>query len=299
MGRTFLLREPENTNPGLTPPFTCGEIGSAPIDIFRLLTGTVDVVRRADDSSVKCRYNHLTRRPSRARTSDRKLSNALFGEDVTVEYARVIVANFRTIYTGFFSKLSYEVEHCIYNYQKGRYVESFLYFYRSLEKLAVAFPVMYITAQADFERVHAMLKPLFSKDSDGELAFVNKFCGKLADESDVLSEYKIEFLFLPISPELYQELFSEISRVCNEKTREQIESGDLSFEIPYKYTASLIIECRNRLFHNSNSGQKNFDIDRIGGAGVLCKGLVEAGLHWLALTYVEVVRNRAGQIQPP
>jgi hypothetical protein len=28
----------------------------------------------------------------------------------------------------------------------------------------------------------------------------------------------------------------------------------------------------------------------------LCQGLVEAGLHWLALTYLEVVRNRAAQV---
>jgi hypothetical protein len=297
MGRTFKLQEPGNTNPGLTAPFKCGEAGSSPVGIFRLLTGSVDVVRLSDDSVVKCRFNYLTRFPSRVRTTDKKLAHALFGEDVNVDDARAIMESFRRLYTNFFSKLSSEIEHCIYSYQKGQYVESFLYFYRALEKLAVAFPVMYVTAQADFERVHSMLKPLFSNEGDGELAFVNKFCGKLAQESDVLSEYNLEFAFDKTNAELHQVYFSEIKRVCSQKTVDKIESNDTYFTIPYKYSADLIIECRNRLFHNSNSGQKNFDIDRIGGAACLCRGLVDAGLHWLTLTYVEVVRSRAGQIR--
>lgn len=296
MGRTFNLFEPVDAQQGLGAPFLCAQPGSTPIDVFRMLNGTVDLVRKSDDRRVKCRYNYLTLRPSSAKTNDKKLSKTLFGEDVTVTEAKSILKKLGALYTGFFIQLSAEVQHCIFLYRTRHYVEAFLHFYRALEKLAVAFPVMYITAQSDFNKIHAMLKPLFTKEGGGELSFVDKFCKKLADDSDVLGEYKLTFNF-DMPNDRYQILVQEVDAVlAGGKLAEVIEREEGAFQLPYRHVAPFVIECRNRLFHNNNTGFRNFDVDRLGGASELCRGLVETGLHWLALTYVEVIRNRAASV---
>lgn len=294
MGRTFALAEPDPPNQGVAEPFLCGVAGSPAIDVFRLLTGSVDVVRTSDGRLLRPRQNYLTGRRSSGRTTERKLTKGLFGEDVPVSDARAILKKFRGQNVGFFQKLENELVHCIFHLRCKNNVESFLHFYRALEKLAVAFPLMYVTGQPDFERFHTMLKPLFMKEAGGELAFISRFCDYIASESDVLAEYSLRFEFPIKTLEQYEALLSEIKRVVSQNTRDFIVEDDGYFEIPYKNAAVFLIECRNRLFHNSNDGQPNFDVDRIGGASVLCRALVIAGLHWLSLTYVEVVRNRAG-----
>jgi hypothetical protein len=294
-GSTFEVREP-TVPPAISEEFRCGQPGSQSIEIFRLLTGTANIALRADASVVKCRYDYIRLLPSRATTTDRKIARGLFGEDVSVDDAKRYVSQLSQLYRAFFQKLSIEIEHCIYRKSRGNPVEAFLHFYRALEKLAVAFPVLFITAQSDFERVHSMLKPLFSKDgSGGELAFVSNFCKHLAKKSDVLGEYQVSFTFDRTVPANHARVVSEIERVCP-VFKDKITKEDTRFDLPYEHTANLLIDCRNKLFHNTNSGQKNFDIDRLGGAAVLCTGLVEAGLHWLALTYVEVIRNRVAQL---
>lgn len=297
MGRTFELREPIEPPVGLNSPFICGQPGSAPIDVFRMLNGTVDIVRRSNGSRVKCRHSYLTLVPSKPRTNDKKLTRSLFGEEVNVADARRILESLRSLYTDFFTRLSSEIEHCIYLRRRSHYVESFLHFYRALEKLAVAFPVMYITAQSDFQKIHAMLKPLFNKEGGGgELSFVSKFCKKLAEDSDVLGEYKIAFKF-PSDDSRYAAITQEIGAIFGGgDLAGQMIKEETYFELPFEHVGPFLIECRNRLFHNSNSGQRNFDIDRLGGASELCQGLVDAGLHWLTLTYIEVIRNRAALV---
>jgi hypothetical protein len=290
MGRTFQLVEPFEHQQGLSAPFLCGQPVSAPVEIFRMLNGTLDIVRKDDGSRVKCRQNHISLKPSSGRTSDRKISHSLFGEDVTVSDARKIISALSQSYRKFFSELSCEIEHCIFLQRRNHHVESFLHFYRSLEKLAVAFPVMYITAKGDFHQIHSLLKPLFTKDG-GELSFVSKFSDYLSDKSDVLGEYKLTFEFQKDSQPIICDELDQILR--GGKIIDAIEREDSKFYLPYRYVGPLLIECRNRLFHNSNSGQRNIDIDRLGGAATVCGGLVKTGLHWLALTYLEVLRNRA------
>lgn len=295
VGTSFAVREPFDP-PRVSEEFRCGQTLSHAIEIFRLLTGTANIVRLVDDSVVKCRHDYIRLLPSKAATTDRKIAKGMFGEDVTVDDAKRFASQICGLHRVFFRKLSIEIEHCIFQKCSGNPIESFLHFYRALEKLAVAFPVLFITAQSDFERVHGMLKPLFSKDSSGgELAFVSNFCKHLAKKSDVLGEYKISFSFDRNVPEKHALVVTEIERVCP-SFKDKFTTYDTSFDVPYEHTANLLIECRNRLFHNTNSGQNNFDIDRLGGAASLCTGLVEAGLHWLALTYVEVIRNRAAQL---
>jgi hypothetical protein len=296
MGRTFSVVEPAGQNVGLLGPFRCGEGGSDPIEIFRLLTGSVDVTSAFDDRSEKLRINHLSGRLARASTSNEKLTKSLFGEDVSIHEAQIILEKLKTIYPVFFGKLKVELVHCLVNYARKNYIESFVHFFRSLEKMAVAFPIMYITSRGDFEEIHKQLKPLFINNNDGELIFVNRFCKKLAESSDYLEDYKIEFSFDKSDPEIQDVHVREIKRVCSEKIGDGLEEEATHVRLKYEMAADLIIECRNKLFHNGNSGQRNLDVDRIGGASKLCKGLLDGGLHWLAITYVEVVRNRSSQL---
>jgi hypothetical protein len=152
---------------------------------------------------------------------------------------------------------------------------------------------MYAAAQPDFDKVHAVLKPFFLSDKDGELSFVSRFCEFIAVQSDVLAEYSITFERGSIPSDRFDVIVSEIGRVISKNVKDSVIFEEGHLEIPFSCVAPFLIECRNKLFHNSNSGQKNFDIDRLHGATDLCRLLVSGGLHWLSLTYVEVIRNRA------
>lgn len=225
-----------------------------------------------------------------------KISKGLLGEDVSVEDAKRILQHLRISNSKFFSKLSTEITHCIFNLKLKRHVEAFLYFYRAVEKLAVAFPILYVSGQQDFYKSHHLLKSLVQKQGDGELAFLNRFCAMIAESSGYLKEYKVRFTFPTKDLGEYSAILNEIKAVVSEEISAEMTEEEGYFEIPYRLSSSLIIDCRNRLFHNSNSGQRNFDISRIGGASDLCEGLVIAGLQWLSLTYLEIVQDRAARV---
>jgi hypothetical protein len=295
MSDTLKVVEPLMPHPHLSDQFACGGAVCAPVVIYRLLTGTVNINRAYDGREIRCRHDFVRQRTSLGRATDRNISTGLFGEDVSIDDAKSFLMKFRSQNVGFFKQLQVEICHCILHLKLNNDVESFLHFYRALERLSVAFPAIYISGQTEFVRVHSFLKDVVSSKDDGELSLISNFCNFIAINSDVLSEYILDFDFDAYDLDQKSRILSEIRAILPTKMAEKMteENGKISF--PYKMVPSFLITCRNRLFHNSNTGQRNFDVDRMGGAAVMCHGLVNAGLHWLALTYIEVVRNRAGR----
>lgn len=292
MARSYRICEPLYKSSKIEEPFVCGVPGGTSIDIFRLLTGSCNLVRLADDKIVKLRFDYLVPCQRSRPISERSIVESIFGHGVSIADASNILSRFRGQNIGFFAKLEVELAHCMFALSEKSCVEAFLYFYRALEKLAVAFPLMYVIGQPDFEKLHSMLKPLFEGEKNGELAFVTKFSKFVSKKSDFLNDYNITFSFRTRSLDEFDAIKREIERIISDSITKNIKFDEGSFDIPYSETAPFLIECRNKLFHNSNSGQKNFDIDRIGGSLILCESLVDGGLHWLTRTYVEVLRNR-------
>lgn len=78
--------------------------------------------------------------------------------------------------------------------------------------------------------------------------------------------------------------------------RENAETGEYYVKLSYADVGPFIVASRNLLFHNSNSGQKNFRLEKMGGAEALCDALFPAGMVWLTQTYLEIVRDRAAAV---
>jgi hypothetical protein len=219
----------------------------------------------------------------------------VFGGEIDLTDGLQIFRAMRRFNVAFFKKLEVELTHCIFNHLHGNPLTSFLHLYRSLEKLAVAFPLTYIAGQSDFERSVESLRTYF-EGSGGELSFARKFAEDIANKSATLAEYMVDFETKITEVDKFRILVSEIKKCCPDYINEDFDPSSGKFSLDFKKVPSFLIDCRNRMFHFSNSGQKNFDIDQIGGVGELCRILVESGLHWLALTYDEVLRRQSERI---
>lgn len=97
-------------------------------------------------------------------------------------------------------------------------------------------------------------------------------------------------------PDHAREVVEQIFDRLDADAKSNAETGEYFVKMRYADVGPFIIASRNLLFHNSNSGQKNFRLDRMGGAEALCDALFPAGLIWLTQTYLEIIRDRASAI---
>lgn len=266
-------------------------------DIYKVLMGRADIKRVSSGNVYKCRYDFVFETHTNgiigskgfiSRITEDSASRA----DFLREFSRLKRDNVE-----FYKNLRQEICHCIVALLDESYVESFVYLYRSIEKIAIAFPLLYISSIPDFHKAKEALESLFKSDS-GELAFASKFANLLSKNREYLSEYKVSFYTEIENVDEFNILIKELNRCCPDTFKEDTEvyEDEGYFSMDFSQIPSLIVNVRNRLFHNSNSGQANFNIDKIGGAEELCRMMVYGGLHWITLVYGEVVRERLRKI---
>jgi hypothetical protein len=273
----------------------CASDFAYPIDCLKLLVGTSDVVCTSPNRTVKNRKNFLTLAPTNGRVSTKTLLELIFGENVNLADAEKIYDVIKTKNVKFFKTLLTELTHCVVHLNEKRYLESFLHFYRTLEKISIAFPLIYISSESDFIRANARLATFFEIEA-GELKFLSKVAEVMANKSEILSDYQVTFSTKFSEIEKFRLLISEINRCCPNFIDPGIEIERGKFDIPFAKVPSFLISCRNRMFHFGNSGQQNIDIDRINGVSELCRMLTHGGLHWLALAYVDLWRDRLQRV---
>lgn len=265
------------------------------LNCAKVLHGRADIKDHASNKLVRCRRNYATLCSTRDGIRSTTLVQDLFGPELTEQEAIDLVRGLRRTNVVFYRKLEIELTYCCVNHNVGNPLTAFLHLYRAIEKIAIAFPLTYISSQGDFERSLEALRSYFADDR-GELAFAKKFSQKFAEASETLNEYDVEFKTKFRDVEEFQNLTREIIRCCPGFIDESLDVVRGRFSVRFVEVSSFIITARNRLFHFSNSGQPNFDIDRIGGVSELCRMLVEGGLHWLTLSFDEVLRRQTDRI---
>lgn len=265
------------------------------LNCAKLLHGRADIKVHSSNKLIKCRKNYSTLKRTRDGIRGETFVRDIFGSDITESEGAALVSGLKRQNTAFFKKLEVELTYCCANHLTNNPLTAFLHLYRAIEKIAVAFPLTYISSQADFERSLEALRSYFADDK-GELAFARKFSERVAAASTTLNEYDVEFSTYLEDVGEFEILTREIGRCCPGYLEETVDVSLGKFSIEFIKVSSFIIDSRNRLFHFSNSGQKNFDIDRIGGVSELCRMLVEGGLHWLALSFDEVLQKQTERI---
>lgn len=293
--RVFEIRDTANNKLRFPDELLSTEPLSHALNCTKLLHGRCEIHHLARRSSTRCVRNYASLRKTRDGILPSTFITEVFGNDVELIIGLQLFKAMRSINVAFFKKLEIELTHCIFNHLQENPLIAFLHLYRSLEKLAVAFPLIYISAKTDFENSVESLRVYF-EESGGELSFARKFAKDIATQSSVLTEYSIDFQTKIQEIDKYTVLLNEINRCCPNHISGDIDPSSGKFSIEFEKVPSFLVNCRNRMFHFSNSGQKNFNIDNIEGVDELCRILVKSGLHWLALTYDEVLRRQSDRI---
>lgn len=293
--RTFEIRDSVLNSRTFSKELLSSEPLSHFLNCAKVLHGRADVKVHSTNQLLRCRKNYSTSRQTRDGIRSLTLIRELFGPDITEREALGLIKSLRKINVAFFRKFETELTHCCVNHLSGNPLTAFLHLYRAIEKIAVAFPLTYIASQSDFERSLEALKAYFSDDK-GELSFAKKFSEKFAESSTTLAEFDVEFKTKYRNIPQFEILSQEIIACCPGFIEGTLDVDQGEFRVNFVNVSSFIVSARNRLFHFSNSGQRNFDVDRLGGVSELCRMLVEGGLQWLALSFDEVVRRQTDRI---
>lgn len=265
------------------------------LDCYKLLMGAANLTQLADDRLVKCRLDYASFGRRKGQQSSHSLVKNLFGDGVSVEDGAALVEALKLQNVAFFRDLSVELSHCLFRNALGSYVEAYLHMYRVIEKLAISFPLIYISSLSEFRQAKQELSDLF-REAGGELVFAGRFARMLADRSEYLQEYSITFRTKLGDVEDFRLLISELNAACPGFVPEDLDLDIGRFDVPFQKVPEFLISSRNRLFHYDNSGQRNIDIDKIHGAAELCRMMLAGGLQWIALAFLEIMRERAGRI---
>lgn len=285
--RTYLLQEPNWKSVDFPIEYTVAGNAGPVLVAYRALVGALDLTTVDEKSTLKLRYDHIRRKRATHPVTPLRMAEDLFGDGATVEAGRANLSKLRKRNADFFKSSAIEILHACAEYSKGKNLSAFLFVYRVIEKVAVAFPVIYVSSRRDFHAVHANLKAYYEGNEKGELGVLRKFAKELAANSDVLGELKIDFLSGGMTEKQFRAAFDAVKKSTRTELSEDADGG--GFEVSYSEAVGVLIDVRNRLFHNSNSGQKNIDVDRLGDLEAFCGMLAGAGLHWIALTMTELV----------
>ncbi|MEN8860821.1 hypothetical protein [Qipengyuania flava] len=289
--------DPKSATPRLTGVFSSDENVDF-VSSFKLLAGMADIEDTLYGRVHKCRKDYRTLSVTHVSAiSEEAIAKGLFGDEISAGDAREIISKLRYKNVGFFKNFLQDLTLCFAFHSKNHSVDRFLYFYRVVEYVAIAFPIYYFSKRSDFVRSHGLLKDFFSGKDDGELRAIKKLSSFFAEQSADLSALTID---LRVSgdyhPDHANEVVEQIFNRLDAEAKENAETGEYYVKMRYSDVGPFIIASRNLLFHNSNSGQKNFRLDRMGGAEALCDALFPAGLIWLTQTYLEIIRDRAAAI---
>lgn len=295
VSKKFTLIEPKIR--GYTPdkPFGLVDSGAPIFDIFRLLKGTTNLRDNETKKIITLNVNETRIGPDRAANPEHIFSYLIDSNDDRgigfIDFKKFIEES-RLINKEFFECLRDELVLCIMSKSKGRYTESFLYFYRILEYIALAFPLTYSLIENDFKKAHEFLKSLLTEKNSGDLSAMNTFIPKIAKSGGFESEC-FDFSFEGYEMSRAQSCTEEINKCLANQLKNIVfhdEYSPYNFSVPFNSMHSFVALIRNRLFHN-RVGEKNFNLSRVGGSEILADIVMREALHWFSKIYSEIIRS--------
>lgn len=292
----FTLREPKIGGFVPDPPFGLYDRGVPIFEILRLFMGTVNAYDKRKDQTIILSLNE-TRIGGNRSSKPELVFDYLFGPGDTggaldFSFFEKFFSKQRHLNSEFFEKLRSSITLCLVAKKLGRHTESFLYFYRILEHVSLAFPLTYALNESDFSRAHQFLKDLFRNERDGDLAAMKSFIPKIATIGGY-ERMSFDFNFDDVFAADAKQCMSEVRR-CFETDPKIIrfpeDENELTFSVPFIRMNSFIATIRNRMFHD-RIGEVNFDLVSTGGSEVISKVIMQEALHWLSQVYAEIVRS--------
>ncbi|WP_299372821.1 hypothetical protein [uncultured Tateyamaria sp.] len=297
MPSTFKLLEPLKPTV-VDRPFSVRSKGNPAFECVRLLAGSMDIEEKASGKTIKFRHCNLSVSPRRlgSNTID-KLVDLLFDGDLSKSDAATYLTKSNTQNREFWEELRAEICFCLVAQKRGDHVEAFLHFYRILELVSVALPLIYATKFSDFRKSVQFIKSLSKNDRDQDLSILKYFAEEVSNGGSVFSSLEIDFTFDGLDSSVRDHMKTQLDSFVLSDAKilhTWFPTPTDGVSIKFKSIPSFIVSCRNRLFHNALSNE-NFKLDKMQGAKALCSVLVGPGLHWFALMVSEILKAEASR----
>lgn len=280
----YNVATPLGVNNNGTPIFEC----------IRLLYGTVDIFDKESGSTRKNQFSFITQdKRRRDKHAVERLIRHMFDGDLDINDAAQFLNKGRLDNRDFWEDLKAEICLCLVARNKDRNVEAFLYLYRVLEVVSIALPLVYASAEPDYRRAMEFIKSLSKDDRDSDLTVFRNFvasAAKLGNYEELYFDFPFDGMGLPWRQEALRQLKGYIFDKYNIEYR--LMDNDEGFSIKFTSIPLFFISFRNRLFHNSKTGD-NLKIDNLGGADKICKILVDPMMYWFGLVLIEIIKVQA------
>ncbi len=294
MAAAYTLVEPAFRGYVPERPFGLHANGVPIHEILRLLTGSINL--RVNDSGkiLPLNWDEVQRKNSR-NARPQKICDLIFGDDMAIADYEVFVVKASATNNKFYADLLRELTLCLGAKRQGRFTECFLYLYRILEYISVAFPMLYAASEKDFRKSHAFLQGLMQAERDGDLKILERAIPVIGHDSGL---HHITFDF---SVAGYDTTFVESLRrqlepiVSSSKSLKAVvieEEGEILLRVPFNAMSSLMTVFRNRMFHYRIK-ETNFDLGKLGGSEKISRLVVSEGIYWFSILFAEIVKALA------
>lgn len=277
-----------------TYPFGVNDKGVPVFECIRILFGTIDVENKHTYKTTKLRHCFINQTNNNiGKHSLAFIIERLFDGDLNFDDVKTFLSKGANDNKEFWEEIKSELCLCLVARRNGKYVESFLYLYRLIELISVALPLVYASSQPDYKKALEFIKSLSVSSRDGDLSILKIFVKK-AEKSGGYDGIQIDFPFLNEDTTWRTEFKKQAEAMAASEKGLTIKFNDdnSEFSVQFSEMPLFFVSCRNRLFHNSQTGH-NFKLDELNGAENLCQMLIDPTVYWFKLILIEVVKVHA------
>lgn len=161
----------------------------------------------------------------------------------TLPQFRSLLSNAAIKNTEIHANVFREVMHCLYHYETGSYIASFVHLYRLVEHAALYLPLVSIVSKGVNNLTFAQYKEVVDNKAKADLSVLKNFSQKVL--ADHFAKSKVVYSFSSNSNPTGD------CRVLRTLVDDKliVDSGPDFVELEYKVTDRLIVNFRNQFFH--------------------------------------------------
>lgn len=295
----FIYSEPlpKRSRAALSPFLRLNSTSIEEIQLFRLLSGTLDVQCTVTKSRFVQRNNYfkldfIVNKSISAKTINDILRDNAIDIHKLEDYYKASARYGNKVY---FKNLIIELTNFFYQKKKGSHATAFLHLYRSIELISYCFPLYYASKSTSYEKTYTSLKEFFTK-VDGELSFFKNFVNNHLFKSKLaVLDIHLTVKVKSAIPQLQEQYYLAIKRLCDTNKSIDVKHAIPSTEIVIsrRGLTSLIYDLRNRYFHLlTGDHNDNFSSTELAEIDTFYSLVNEHVINWIAVIYLEILSQK-------
>ncbi|HIC30638.1 MAG TPA: hypothetical protein EYO76_01850 [Flavobacteriaceae bacterium] len=259
------------------------------LDVFRLITGTINCTDSYRNKEYKFRTNYSNFPYSENGSINQSTVLNNFPDEVRLVDLDKYFKRSR-FNSSFYRSIKAELIKCLIAEKENNHLEAFFYLYRIIEGISYSIPLIYVSKHKSYNKTYKQLQSFFNKEQDGELAFFKRFVSTtFKDEDFFKSTIDISILEIDIEEirEDYYKIYLDKMKDNLVKDKTENEEINISFIGFYEF----IIELRNRFFHfTQGAWMNNLSSTELLFPDYFFKPIVKHGINWVSLILFEIIK---------